>query len=278
MEDRHEQRRRWREERRQWKENLKSGIRDRRVYMMAGVHMRGNIWTGLFILLIGVAALLKAALVPLPYWVFSWPMLLIAIGGFIGLRHGFRGVAWLILMLIGAAFLADRINPDIEMRRYTWPAVLIIVGLYFIFRPRRRSYWEMGEKKTSADMPNDPVMNPEATDSKEDYVNATSIFGGAKKNILSKNFKGGELTNIFGGTELNLMQADINGEAVIELTTLFGGTTLVVPSNWTVKSDAAVVFGGIDDKRSMTGSTEVASKTLTLRGTVIFGGIDIKSY
>src|SRR5574339_629612 len=123
----------------------------------------------------------------------------------------------------------------------------------------------MNEKKISTDMPNDPKMNPEATDSKEDFVNATSIFGGAKKNIVSKNFKGGELTNIFGGTELNLMQADINGEAVIELTTIFGGTTLIIPSNWTVRSDAAVIFGGVDDKRSMTASNEVVNKTLTFK-------------
>jgi predicted membrane protein len=248
--------------------------------MMGGVYVKGRIWTGVFILLIGIVALLKAALVPLPYWFFSWPMFLIALGVFIGIRHGFRGISWLILMLIGGAFLADNIYPDIEMRRYTWPAVLIVLGLFFIFRPRRRWHWEIGEKKTSAesDMPTDPLINPGATDSKEDYVNATSVFGGAKKNILSKNFKGGEIVNIFGGTELDLSRADINGEAVIEMTTIFGGTKLIIPSNWTVKSDAAIIFGGIEDKRAMPAVSETSGKTLTLKGTVIFGGIDIKSY
>ena len=84
--------------------------------------------------------------------------------------------------------------------------------------------------------------------------------------------------NIFGGTELDLSRADINGEAIIEMTTIFGGTKLVVPSNWTVKSDAAVIFGGVEDKRAMPAVNEVTNKTLTLKGTVIFGGIDIKSY
>ncbi len=269
-----------REERRRMREEWRSKIRDRRGYMMAGVHMKGNVWTGIFILLIGVVAFLKAALVPLPYWVFSWPMLLIALGMFIGIRHSFYGITWLILILIGGAFLADHIYPDIEMRRYTWPLVMIIIGLFFIFRPRRHWHWELDEKKSSSDsgIPADPLINPKATDSKEDYVNATSVFGGAKKNILSKNFKGGEIVNIFGGTELDLSRADINGEAIIEMTTIFGGTKLIVPSNWTVKSDAAVIFGGIEDKRAMPAINEPTGKVLTLKGTVIFGGIDIKSF
>ena len=247
---------------------------------MGGVHMRGNVWTGIFILLIGVVALFKVLYVIPPEWnwLYTWPVFLIALGLFIGVRHHFHGISWLILILIGGAFLVDHMYPDFEMHRFTWPIVLIILGIFFIFRPRRRWHWEAGEKKNSADMPSDPLINPETTDSKEDYVNATSVFGGAKKNILSKNFKGGEIINIFGGTELDLSRADINGEAIIEMTTIFGGTKLVVPSNWTVKSDAAVIFGGVEDKRAMPAINEATNKTLTLKGTVIFGGIDIKSY
>ena len=109
-------------------------------------------------------------------------------------------------------------------------------------------------------------------------MDSTSIFGGAKKIVISKNFKGGDLVNIFGGTELDLSQADFNGVAVVELTTIFGGTKLLVPSNWAVKSEAVTIFGGIEDKRKIPAGTETAEKTLLIRGTVIFGGIDIKSF
>ena len=84
--------------------------------------------------------------------------------------------------------------------------------------------------------------------------------------------------NIFGGTELDLSQADFTGTAAIDLTTIFGGTKLLVPSNWSVKSEAVTIFGGIEDKRRMQSVTEAPQKTLLLRGTVIFGGIDIKSF
>ena len=269
-----------REERRKMREEWRAKFRDRRGYMTDGSHMRGYGWTGVLLLLIGIVALLKAMLLPIPYWVYSWPMLLIVIGVFVGIRHGFRGMSWLLFILIGGAFLADHIYPDIEMRRFTWPLVLIFLGLVFILRPRRRWDCGPGEKKNpvSGMPPTDPVNNPEENYSKEDFVNATSVFGGTKRNVISKNFKGGDLLSIFGGTELDLTKADINGTAILELITMFGGTKLIIPSNWTVKSEAAVIFGSIEDKRSVTPTTDGSEKILVLKGTVMFGGVDIKNY
>ena len=76
------------------------------------------------------------------------------------------------------------------------------------------------------------------------------------------------------------MQADINGRVVIELTQVFGGTKLVVPPHWKLQTEEVVsVFGGLDDKRPIVQNSSVDdSKVLVLRGTCIFGGIDIKSY
>jgi predicted membrane protein len=235
-----------------------------------------SVWTGVLILVIGIAAMMKAFLVPLPEWLYSWPMLLILIGFFLAIRHRFHGVAWLILMLVGSVFLIERANPDIAMRQYTWPLVLIVVGLFIILRPRRRRWLDSEEKKNTALPESDPLMKEERY-SQEDFVDATSIFGGTKKNIISKNFKGGDLVNIFGGSEINLTQADFTGTAVIELTTIFGGTTLIVPSNWTVQSEAVTIFGGMEDKRSVA-EGENRDKLLLIKGTVLFGGIDIKSY
>lgn len=254
-------------------------FREGRGYMRDGSHMRGYAWTGVLLLLIGIVLLLKAALVPIPYWMYSWPMLLIVIGFFIGIRYGFRGISWLIFILVGGAFLADHIYPDFELRRYTWPAVLIFLGLLFISRPRRRWNCDPDEKKNPASgTPTDPVINPEENYSKEDFVNATSVFGGTKRNVISKNFKGGDLLSIFGGTELDLSKADLTGTATLELITIFGGTKLIIPSNWTLKSQAAIIFGGIEDKRSVTPTADGIEKILLLKGTVMFGGVDIKSY
>jgi predicted membrane protein len=272
FESRKEERRRWKEER---KEERKKWIQEKwgnKDYQ--AMHRRGSIWTGVFIMLVGVAALIKASVVGIPNWVFSWPTFLIALGFFMGFRHGFRGAAWFILIIVGGVFLYDRINPDISMRQYIWPMGLIILGFFFIVRPKRR--WQQGEKKNV--MQGDTSIGYDESWNDEDFVDSTSIFGGAKKNIISKNFKGGDLVNIFGGTDLDLTQADFTGTAVIELTTIFGGTKLIIPPNWAIQSDAVIIFGGLEDKRKMSTVTENPDKTLVLKGTVIFGGIDIKSY
>ena len=269
-EERKEERRKRREER--WKERCGPGNQGQ-FGIISG--RSNNMLTGVFILIIGVAALLKATLTDFPDWLFSWQMLLIAFGMFIGLRHNFRGPSWLILILIGGIFLINEIYPEISFRRYMWPVAIIVVGLFIILRPRRGWKFNPNKKTEGA---SDSFFTEDIDYSKEDFVDSTSFFGGAKKIVISKNFKGGDLVNIFGGTELDLSQADFTGTSVIELTTIFGGTKLLVPSNWSVKSEAVTIFGGIEDKRRMQTITEATEKTLYIRGTVIFGGIEIKSF
>jgi predicted membrane protein len=274
-----------REERRKRREEWMGKWEQRRSESMQGDRGHGHVWTGLFIILIGVAALLKASLTDIPDWVFSWQTFLIALGFFVGFRHGFRGGAWLVLILIGGAFLVRDIYPDLPVRRYIWPAILIVVGIFLILRPRRRNYCfpEADQKKndlntavTEAQIVEEPYTGQR--DYQEDFVDSTSVFGGAKKNIISKNFKGGDLVNIFGGTELDLSRADFTGTAEIELTTIFGGTKLIIPSNWTLQSEVVTVFGGLEDKRSLHNMIENPDKILKLKGTVILGGIEIKSF
>ena len=265
------------------REDFESRMRERKMRCEQRMERRGShnhIWTGLFILLIGVAALVKASVTDLPEWVFSWQTFLIALGFFVGIRHGFKGAAWFILILIGGAFLLRDFYPDLAIRRYIWPAALIVVGGYLIIRPRRHHHWYSpeGEKKNVGPQPDSSIPETEETWSQDNFVNTNCVFGGTKRNILSKEFKGGDIVNLFGGTEINLSQADIQGTVVIEITNFFGGTKLIVPSNWEVKSEAVTVFGGMEDKRSVAASTESSGKILMLNGTVIFGGIEIKSF
>lgn len=260
---------RWEQGRKRWEERMQY----RSKY--------GHIWTGVFILLIGVAALSKTIFTDLPTWIFSWQTFLIALGIFIGIKHNFKGSSWFILILIGVANLLRNFYPDLAIRQYIWPVVLIIVGAFLILRPRRRHPWECytDQKKTLANSEFDEVNSPdEKFDSPDDFVESTSIFGGAKKNMISKNFKGGDLINIFGGTELDLSRADFKGTAVIELTTIFGGTKLIVPSNWTVRSEVVTIFGGMEDKRNLQTLIDNPERLLLLKGIVIFGGIEIKSF
>lgn len=224
-----------------------------------------GLWVGIVILCIGLFFFVDKLNVDLPRWIFSWPMLLILIGVVMGAKHKFQGPGWIILILVGGVFLVnDIVHFDWNIRRFMWPAIMIVVGIYLI-----------GKASTRKQQYDEYLAEPGVTN--DDYLQSTAVFSSTNKVVLSKNFKGGNVTTVFGGTELNFMQADINGEAVLDITTLFGGVEIVVPANWDVKMDVNTVFGGIEDKR-MIQAMHNSGKILIIKGSCTFGGVDLKSF
>ena len=235
----------------------------------------GHIWVGVFLMIIGGVALLKAMLLPLPQWIFTWQMLLIALGFFIGVRHKFRNNVWFVLIIIGGIFLIRDFFPDVILPQFLWPLALITIGVFFVMRPKRKHYSGGHGLNLSTSTEGDPEAEQFSS---EDLIDSTSVFGGIKKTILSKNFKGGDVTNILGGCELNLSQADIQGVARLDVTQIFGGTKIVIPSDWEVKTEMAAIFGGIEDKRPPSHVIPNVNKKLIIEGTSIFGGIEIRNF
>ena len=239
-----------------------------------------NLWAGLLILAIGGVFLAREMGAMIPDWIFSWPMIVIVVGLFIGISNRFRDFGWLIVMAVGFYFLIDDIWVDFSFRRYVWPLTIIIIGLVVILLPfqrRRRKRFEGGEG-SSVQVPGTVETEVAGEISTEDVLDVTAIFGGVKKNIYSKNFKGGEIVCIFGGTEINLAHADFPGKEVrIEAVQIFGGTKLIVPANWDVRSEAVAIFGGVEDKRPQP-SVSVPEKTIILEGFAMFGGLEIRSF
>lgn len=227
------------------------------------------------IVVIGVGAVLLAHQmgVMFPHWLFTWPMLLIVIGIFSGAKHQFSRGGWFVPIIIGCVFLVDDIFPDVTIGPMIWPIIIIGIGLIMILRPHRRHphHWQKWHSHWR--------QYSNSFHSTEDTIDSTSVFGGVKKNIISKDFKGGEIVCVFGGAEINLSQADINGKVVLEVVQIFGGTKLIVPSHWNVQSEIVAILGGVDDNRpTQKDMINNPEKTLVIRGTSIFGGIEIKSY
>lgn len=80
--------------------------------------------------------------------------------------------------------------------------------------------------------------------------------------------------------ELDLTEADLSEEgAVIDLTCIFGGATIIVKPEWEVQVQVTSVMGGFADKRKVyKQSGGVSSKRLVIKGAAIFGGGEIKSF
>jgi predicted membrane protein len=259
----------------------------------------GKALAGMLLLAVGAILLFRQFdFFFIPQWLFTWPMWLIFWGLFIGAKSNFHKPSAFILILLGVVFLIDKNFHNVG--GIVWPVAIIAFGLWMILRRHSHfdnDYW----KKRDAnkwDLPNqaagDPVSGaagfspndaPPAGGPKtygpsgDDYLDAVSVFGGIKKTIFSKDFKGGEVVNIFGGAELDFTQAEINGRVIIDLTQIFGSTKIIVPSHWQVVSDIAAVFAGIDDKRIKNmAAANSTDKILVLKGVCIFAGIDIRSY
>lgn len=264
-----------------------------------------KVGVGILILLAGTILLLRQMgflLEPTYQWLFTWPMILVVVGIFIGFATKFRDLSWLVLIGIGFFFLIDDIVPGISIRQYIWPAIVIGLGLIVIFWPRKKStlVWErrIGFDSPKHDYDHDPEtsdftkkdsfenvtqsaeLNKDAEEEKnvsfEEVLDVTAIFGGIKKNVVSKVFKGGDIVSIFGGCEINLSQADFDKQVKIDAVQIFGGCTLIIPPNWQVRSESVTIFGGIDDKRER--MSDKPDKVLILEGFTLFGGIELKSY
>jgi predicted membrane protein len=214
-------------------------------------------------------------------------MILITIGLFLGLRHGFKSPAPFILLILGGIFLADRISDDIYLRPYFLPIIFVTIGAFILLRPKgsrcrnRRAMLEPGDYTgpASHDTSTADARNTweKAMVDQNDVIDVTAVFGGVKKNVLSKHFKGGDIVAIMGGCEINLSQADFNGKVYIDNFTMFGGTKLIVPADWDVQSQVVAIFGGVDDKRPPASNYD-PNKVIYLEGTCIFGGIEIRHF
>lgn len=192
--------------------------------------------------------------------IFSWPMLLVAVG-VVNLAE--RKYSWgAMLIIIGGLFLFNRYyGLPYNLFSFLWPVVIIIVGLTLIFS----NTFKFNRHR------------PDSVSSDGDFIDETAIFSGSERTIHSKNFRGGKVVSIFGGSKIDLTQCQLQpGENSIEMVAIFGGTTLLVPNDWNVKVEISNVFGGFADKRNNLNVD--FNKTLYLRGVTIFGGGELKSF
>ncbi len=233
---------------------------------------------GIIVIIIGFAFLINNLNLGLPHWLFDWPMFLIALGIYFGARKNFHGIGWLILILIGGYHLLAQIV-DFDISKYALGAGLVIIGAFLIARPKG-SYRKFGRRRFKNQF--DDMAGSATTKSEEttdnDYFEASAVFGGVHQTVFSKNFKGGKISAVFGGADINLTQADFTGSVMLDINAAFGGIKLIVPPNWAIKSNITPVFGNVEDKRMSIAEGGVDQKVLILQGSVMFGGVEIRSF
>jgi predicted membrane protein len=231
-------------------------------------HFDRRLWIGVGIILLGLLLLgknLTFLTFEIHKYVFTWEVFLIFLGLVFLSGRGNRSTG-IILLVIGGAFYMKNVLNIINFDFWSafWPALLILAGLMIIFR---HQFDRNPGKKSLLD--------------EEHMIDEVAVFGGGDRIVTSQQFQGGKVTTIFGGLNYNMLKAKLApGENCIDVFCLFGGMKLIVPEGWTVKIRVMSLFGGFSDKHrfKIPDSGVDQSAQLIIKGTVIFGGGEIKSY
>ncbi|WP_425637625.1 LiaF transmembrane domain-containing protein [Algoriphagus yeomjeoni] len=271
----------------------------------------GGMIFGFIILAVGVLILLRKLDIFYPEWLLSWPMILIAIGVITLVKHEFKSFFGVMMLGMGTFFLLEQeFDFHFGLQRFIFPIALILVGIYLITKKRKEQQvlddiqekirakstssptsgeeykigeeYNKGEKSSFSSQASGAKsysgMSGVSGTSYSDSVSIDSIFSGINKRMLTKNFQGGKLTAAFGGIDLDLTQSDFTGMVNLQVDVIFGAIKLVVPPHWDVRVEVTNIAAGVEDKRVYRQSEVDQDKVLVIRGTVFFGGLEIKSY
>ncbi len=270
----------------------------------------GSIAFGVIILGIGLVLLFRKFGLYFPDWVLTWPMILIAVGTYTLISQQFKSFFGSVVLFIGVYFLLKReFDLDLGLDQFIWPVGLIALGIYLIFHKKQenkvieelRKNWESSRKNKPSKSNSEKIESAEVVDdvafSQEestqapdsgfvratgtafmDRINENVVFSGVNRKLMTKNFQGGKATVIFGGLDLDLTQVDFNGVVSLDLEIGFGGVKLLVPPHWDVRTEVSNIAAGLEDKRMFREGGVDTNKVLILKGTLLFSGLEIKSF
>lgn len=221
------------------------------------------IW-GAVLVAAGVLAALNAfGITNFDFFFDGWWTLFIIVPCLIGLISSHEKTGNLIGLLVGVILLLY--CQDVLTWQLIWqmvlPIVIVIIGLQLIFSGIFSGRSSKVRKERLADG--------------AQIQSGFAAFSG--KNIVVENgeiFEGAELNAVFGSLHCDLRNATINKDCVLDVSAIFGGIHIVLPSYVNVKISSHSVFGSINNK----GHENAKENTITVyvNGGGIFGGVEIE--
>ncbi len=194
-----------------------------------------------------------------------WPVLLIIVGilKIIQSRSSHSWIIGAILVFLGTVITLHRLDIIYYNWHQWWPVLLIIIGIGLLSRA-----W--------TGFHHNAILTGRKTNYSESTVNLLAFMGGNHIKNVSQDFQGGEATAVMGGIEMDLRQASMNGEAVLNVFTFWGGIDIKVPTDWTIILKGVPLFGGFTDK-TMPPPPDTPNKRFIINGYAIMGGVEIKN-
>ena len=193
-----------------------------------------------------------------------WPVVFMVVGGLklTQARDTKDNVIGGGLLLVGIALTLDHMGLISVRWRDLWPLILIGVGIMVIFKGQWGERFEAGTTQTTNGLADNGQLS------------LTTIMSGSQIKVDAQNFQGGEMTVLMAGVELDLRNAAMPTDATLHIFVAMGGVEIKIPLDWTVVYQGTPIMGGVEDK---TIPTPNPAKQLTITGTVIMGGIEIRN-
>ena len=218
--------------------------------------MKTRITIGIIIIIIGIGMLLDR----ISGWSFWgaigdwWPIILVIIG-LVNITKSQSSITFGIIMIfIGSLLLSSNLDLiPLKFWDMFWPLLLILLGIALLTRYQisRRSKFK-------------------------DKIDIFTIFGSAEEHITTDEFTGGNIFTVFGGCDIDLSESMLNIEgANLELSAVFGGIQVIVPTDWKIKTKGIPLFGGMSNNTEASIEKDALSPVLNINYTVIFGGVEI---
>lgn len=250
------------------------------------------------LLVIAAGALLVAfnsGALPVEYKriVFSWPMLLVAVGFFTlfgGVKGIFGGIA---LIMVGGIFLLRRMDiaGSYLNGENIWATVLVVAGILIVAKScfLRKSHSKFCDPEKAREWKEKHGLHCHAHRARRDfrdesrnfsdYLERSCVFGSVREKVESQSFSGGEVNCIFGSVVLDFAHAQLaEGVNYLEINAVFGGVELYLPNDWSVEMRQTCVFGGFVDRRTKATFDIADGRKLILVLNSVFGGGEIKSH
>jgi hypothetical protein len=245
---------------------------------------------GLLIVVLGVLSLISNLHIfemysPMRYF---WAAACMAIGFALVIEHRTErswqwGIAWIAVGLWHFAYKRGWI--DVSVWELFIPFLMLAGGAYLV----RRSLTEGDEAASSegntltnksGNTFEGNTVEGQSAPKPDKVVRGIGVLSGSELKPTAHAMRRAELVAFMGGVKLDLYDTQlVNDAATIDVAAIMGGVEIHVPSEWTIVSNVLPLMGAFIDKRRPA-ATPVAgapTKTLTIDGFVLMGGIEVKN-
>lgn len=190
----------------------------------------------------------------------GWWTLFIIVPCFIGLFKEREKMGNLIGLLIGVFLLlcARGILSFDMILKLLLPVIFVLIGINIIFK----DFISGKISKKIKEINSDGI---------EEYC---ATFSEQKVVLRDSEFKNAKLDAVFGGVKFDFVNCKITQDGLIKASSVFGGITILVPTNVNIKVKSSSIFGGVSNKYDRPYDNNLP--TIYIDAHCIFGGVDIK--